>query len=140
MLSKSNLISTLATAVWGFFGGWILWGILVDPLLADHNSAVGIMKEMPDMFHLVVGCLITGFIFSTIYSKYSQGNHGFVSGLNYGCWIGLLIGLGEGMVNMSVMNMLDFTGTLINAVTYVVFYAIMGGIAGMVYQKTSAAA
>lgn len=139
MLSKSNLISMVATAVWGFFGGWILWGILVDPILSEHNAAVGIMKEIPDMPYLILGSLIVGLIFSTIYSKYSQGNHGFVSGLNYGCWIGLLIGLGEGMVNMSVMNMLDLTGTIINAITYAVFYAIMGGIAALVYQKTSAA-
>lgn len=138
MLSKSNLISMVATAAWGFFGGWILWGILVDPILSDHNAAVGIMKETPDMFHLILGSLIVGLIFSTIYSKYSQGNHGFVSGLNYGCWIGLLIGLGEGMVNMSVMNMLDLTGTIINAITYAVFYAVMGGIAALVYQKTAA--
>lgn len=138
MFSKSNLLSTVATAIWGFFGGWILWGMLVDPILQDHNAMVGVMREMPDMFHLVIGCLLGGFFFSTIYSKFSQGNHSATSGINYGIWIGLLIGLGEGMVNMAVMNMLDFTGTIINAITYVVFYAIMGTIAGVVYQKTAA--
>jgi hypothetical protein len=139
MFSKSNLLSALATAIWGYFGGGLLWGMLVDPILQDHNAAVGIMKEMPDQFHLIIGALLVGIIFSTIYSKHSNGNYSATSGINYGIWIGLLIGLGEGMVNMSVMNMLDFSGTMINAITYVVFYAIMGTIAGVVYQKTSAA-
>jgi hypothetical protein len=31
MFSKSNLISTLVTAIWGFFGGWLLWGIIGGP-------------------------------------------------------------------------------------------------------------
>ena len=137
MLSKSNLISTLVTAVWGYFGGWILWGMIVDPMLADHNSATGIMREMPDMVHLIIGCFIVGFFFSGIYGKWGQGNYGAGSGFQYGALIGLLIGLGEGMVNMSVMNMLDFTGTIINAVTYVVFYGIMGLLAGLIYQKTA---
>ena len=140
MFSKSNLISTLVTAVWGYLGGWVLWGMLMDPILQEHNSATGVMKEMPDMFHLIIGCIIAGFAFSTIYSKWSNGNYSAMSGLTYGVWVGILLGFGEGLVNMAVMNMLDFTGTLLNGITYIVFYAVMGLLAGMVYQKTSPAA
>ena len=140
MFSKSNLISTLVTAVWGYLGGWVLWGMLMDPILQEHNSATGMMKEMPDMFHLIIGCIIAGFAFSTIYGKWGSGNYSAMSGLTYGVWVGILLGFGEGLVNMAVMNMLDFTGTLLNGVTYVVFYAVMGLLAGLVYQKTSPAA
>lgn len=135
MFSKTNLISTLATAVWGYLGGWILWGMITDPILVDYNSAGDIMKEMPDMFHLILGCILSGFFFSYIYSRYARESYTLSSGMQYGALIGLFIGLGEGLINMSVMNMLDFTGTMINAVTNVVFFAIMGAIAGIVYQK-----
>lgn len=139
MFSKSNLISTLVTAVWGYFGGWLIWGMLVDPILTDHSTATGIMREMPDMVHLIIGCIIVGFALSTIYSKWANGSFSPTTGMTFGVWIGILMGFGEGMVNFAVMDMLDLTGTLINGVTYVVFYAIMGLLAGLVYQKTSPA-
>jgi hypothetical protein len=136
MFSKANIVSTLVTAVWGFFGGWLIWGIIVDPILADYlGGATGVMREMPDMPYLILGCILVGFIFSTIYSKWGSDGFSTSSGLTYGIWVGLLLGLGEGMVNFAVMDVLDLTGVLINAGTYVVFYAIMGLLAGMVYNK-----
>lgn len=138
MFSKSNLISTLVTAVWGYFGGWLLWGMLVDPMLTDHSSA-NLMREMPDMVHLIIGCIIVGFTVSTIYSKWANGTFSLTTGLSFGVWIGILFGFGNGVVDFAVMDLLDLTGTLINGVTYIVFYAIMGLFAGLVYQKTSPA-
>lgn len=137
MFSKANIVSTLVTALWGYFGGWLIWGMLVDPILTEHTSsaASGIMRDAPDMIHLIIGCIIVGFIFSSIYNKWGRDNYGASDGLIYGIWIGLLMGLGEGMVNFAVMDMLDLTGTLINAATYAVFYGIMGLLAGLVYGK-----
>jgi len=89
--------------------------------------------------HLIIGCIIVGFALSTIYSKWANGNFSPTTGMTFGVWVGILMGFGEGMVNFAVMDMLDLTGTLINGVTYVVFYAIMGLLAGLVYQKTSPA-
>lgn len=138
MFSKSNIISTLVTAVWGFLGGWLVWGIVFDPILEEHSGAAsGVMREAPDMVHLIIGCLLVGFIFSTIYSKWGSGNFGVSSGFTYGLWIGLFLGLGEGMVNFAVMDVLDITGVFINAVAYLIFYGIMGLLAGLVYSKTA---
>lgn len=138
MFSKSNIISTLVTAVWGYLGGWVIWGMVFDPILSDHSgSATGVMREMPDMVHLIIGCILVGFIFSAIYGRWGRDNYGVASGLTYGILIGALLGIGEGMVDFSVMNLLDLTGTLINAVAYIIFYAIMGLLAGLVYSKTS---
>lgn len=136
MFTKTNIISALVAAVWGYLGGWLLWGIIVDPILTEHSGmATSVMREMPDMVHLVIGCLIVGLVFATIYSKWGSSGYGASSGMQYGVWIGLLLGLGEGMVNFAVMDILDITGTLINAGTYVVFYAVMGLLVGLVYGK-----
>jgi hypothetical protein len=141
MFTKTNIISALLAAVWGYLGGWILWGIVVDPILMEHSGlASNVMREMPDMVHLIIGCLIVGLVFSTIYAKWGSSGYGASSGVQYGALVGLLIGLGEGMVNFAVMDMLDLTGTLINAVTYIVFYAIMGLVVGLVYGKMTKAA
>lgn len=136
MFSKANIISTIVTTIWGFAGGYLLWGLVGDPYLQDHlGSATGVMKEMPDMLHLVLGCLIQGFAFSTIYGKWANGTFNASNGLNFGLWIAILIGVGEGLINFATSNMLDLTGTLANAVIYIIFYVVMGALAGLVYNK-----
>ncbi|MDD7886882.1 hypothetical protein [Flavivirga sp. 57AJ16] len=135
MFSKTNLISTIMTAIWGFFGGWLLWGIIGDPILAEHTMTSGLMKEMPDMALLAIGCLIVGFAFSTIYSKWDRGTYSFSHSAQFGIWIGILIGLGSGLINHSTSHILDLPGTIINAIIYVVHFAIMGILASLVYKK-----
>jgi hypothetical protein len=137
MFSKTNLISTLVTTLWGFFGGYLLWGLIGDPLMEDHALSAGLMKDPPDFIHLILGCLIVGLIFSAIYSKWARGAHNPSHGMQFGILIGLYSGLGSGLIDFSTANIMDLTGTFINAVIYVVHFAIMGVLASMVYKKFS---
>ena len=135
MFSKTNLISTLVTTIWGFFGGYLLWGLIGDPILKDHAVSAGLMKDPPDFMHLIIGCLIVGFAFSTMYSKWARGTHNSSQGAQFGIWLGILIGLGSGLIDFSTANLLDLSGTFINAVIYIVHFAIMGVLASIVYSK-----
>lgn len=134
MFSKANIISTLVTAVWGMAGGFLLWGIIADPLMGD-NLMPGLLREEPDMFHLALGCLIQAFGFSSIYGKYGRGDYGVKDGLGMGALVGIMIGAGEKLIDFATSNMLDFNGTLINFLTYLVFFSITGLLAGMVFKK-----
>lgn len=135
MFSKSNLISTVVTALWGFFGGWLIWGMIGDPILKEHIPTTGLMKEMPDMPLLALGCLIVAFAFSTMYSKWANGSHTITIGATFGIWLGILTGLGDGLIDNATANIIDLSGTLINAVLYIVHFAIMGALASLVYKK-----
>ncbi len=138
MFTKSSTISTIVATIWGFAGGYLLWGILADPLLQDHlGSAAGVMKDPPDFIHLLIGCLIQAFAFTTIYSKWANGKFSAMNGLNLGIWVGVLMGLGSGLINFATSNMLDLPGTLINAVIYIVFFGVMGLLVGLIYNKTT---
>jgi hypothetical protein len=140
MFSKANLISTLVTTVWGALGGFLLWGLIADPYFKDHQgTATGVMKEEPDMMVVVLGSLIAGFIFSTIYSKWARGSHSLTHGAQFGFWIGLLIGFGDRLIEYGVANVLDLNGTIVNGIVYVVFFIIMGILASLVYGKTKSA-
>lgn len=134
MFSKTNLIATIVTAIWAFGGGYLLWGFIAEPLLTEHVMT-GIMKETPDFFHLALGCLIMAFAFSTIYSKWARGAHSLSQGAQFGIWLGILVGLGSGMIDFATSKLADLPGTLINALTYIVFYLIMGVIASLIYGK-----
>jgi hypothetical protein len=138
MFSKTNLISAIVTALWGFFGGYLLWGILTASFLNSHvGSAIGAGKETPDFLHLAIGCLISGLVFSLFYSNYAKGEHSISKGINFGILMGIYMGVGHGLINYATTNILDFTGTLANMAIYIVFLAIMGMLASMVYSKVT---
>jgi len=138
MFSKVNLVSTCVTAIWGFFGGYLLWGIIADPILQDHlGTANATMKEIPDMIHLAIGCALVALFFSHIFSKWSRGAHSISQGVEFGIMIGLLLGFGNGIIDFSTIGILDITGTLINGLVYVVHFAIMGVLASLVFNKMS---
>ncbi len=138
MFSKTNLVSTLVAGLWGFFGGYLLWGIIGDPMLVDYmGTATGVMKETPDFAHLALGCLIAALAFSSVYSKWARGAHSASQGMQFGVWIGVLLGLGSGLIDFATANILDLSGTLINAVIYVVHFAVMGVLVSLVYNKMS---
>ena len=140
MFSKTNLIATAATALWSFFGGYLLWGIIGDPMLKNHlGSATGVMKDVPDFGILALGCLISAFLFVTIYSKWVKGSHSVTQGAQFGILIGAFIGLGDQLIDNAVSNLLVLSGTLLNAIIYFVFYIIMGIIASLVFNKFSSA-
>jgi len=138
MFSKSNLISTLVTALWAYFGGYLVWVIIATPLMEGHEgTATGVWKEVPDHPILIIGCIILAFAFSTIYSKLSGGGHSLSHGAQFGLWVAILIGFGEGMINLGVSNISDLTGALINGGLAIVFYGVMGVLASLVYGKIS---
>ncbi len=138
MFSKSNLISTLVTALWGYLGGYLIWVIIATPLMEGHEgTATGVWKEVPDHLHLIIGCIIFAFAFSTIYSKLSGGEHSLSHGAQFGCWVGVMLGFGEGVINLGVGNFSDLTGTIIGGVLSIVFYVVMGVCASLVYGKLS---
>lgn len=138
MFSKTNLISTLLVAIWAYFGGYLLWAILGAPFLAEHlGSATGVTREPVDMIHLILGCIVTAFAFSTMYGKWANEKFSAGNGVVFGVWLAIFIGLGLGLVDFATTNVLDIVGTLASAGIYVVFLGVFGLLAGLVYSKMS---
>ncbi len=135
MFTKANLASTIITAIWGLGGGFLLWAILADPYLTDHVVVPAVMKAEPEFLYLALGCLIQAFGFSTIYGKYGVGNYGANSGISMGLTVAIMIGLGEKLIDYATANIVDLQGTMVNFLVYIVFFAITGLLAGIVYQK-----
>lgn len=138
MFTKANLISTLVTTLWSYFGGYFLWGIVVAPLMEGHiGRAIGVWKETPNHLYLILGCVIFAFAFSTIYSRLYGVGHRLSRGVVFGAWIGVLLGFGGGMINLGVTNFTDFKGIIINGIFALAFYIVMGVLANSVYSKFS---
>lgn len=136
MFKKTNLVSTIVTTIWGFMGGYLLWGILADPFLNSHlGTAAGVPKEMPEWGLLALGCLIQAFAFSSIFKQWGPAHYTTSDGVKYGILTGILVGFGNELINHSTTNVFDLTGALVNGMIYILFYAVMGFLAGLVYNK-----
>ncbi|MFS4494307.1 hypothetical protein [Maribacter sp. 2308TA10-17] len=136
MFTKTNLISTIATTIWGFMGGYLLWGVLADSFLNSHmGTAAGVPKEVPEWGILALGCLIQAFAFSSIFRQWGESRYTTSDGIKYGILIGVLVGLGNELINHATTNVLDLTGALVNGLIYILFYAVMGFLAGLIYNK-----
>ena len=136
MFTKTNLTSTIVTAIWAFMGGYVLWGILGNDFLGNHlGTATGVGKEIPEFGILALGCLIQAFAFSTIFRHWGNEHYNIMGGLKFGILIGILVGLGNGLIDYATSNMLDMTGAIGNGMIYVFFFAIMGVITGLIYNK-----
>ncbi len=138
MFSKSNLLATLASGIFLFFGGYLIWGILTVDFFAEHaGSATGVMKDPGDLVYIVIGSLLQAFFMSTIYSKWARGVHSAKEGLEVGALVGAFIGLGLGVLWYGIANMSDLTGVFAEAVLDIIFMGIAGVIIAVVYKATS---
>lgn len=136
MFTKTNLVSTIAAAIWSMMGGFLLWGILAESFMKDHmGTATDVIRENPDFAVLAVGCLIQAFAFSTIFRKWGPDHYTTLDGLKYGFLVGIFAGLGNNIIDFATSNMLDLTGALINGFIYIVFFCVMGFIVGLIYNK-----
>ena len=75
-------------------------------------------------------------LISTIYSKWSGGDHSLAHGATYGLWIGILIGFGERWYDYAFqMYTSTLNDAIINGVLNIVFAVILGVLISLVYGK-----
>ena len=138
MFSKSNLLATLATGIFLFLGGYLIWGVLTVDFFSQHaGSATGVMKEPIDMVHVALGNLFQAFFLSTIYSKWARGVHSAKGGFEFGALVGAFMGIGIGLLWFGVANLSDLTGVAVEAILDIVFMGIAGVVIALVYKATS---
>lgn len=139
MFSKSNLLATLASGIFLFFGGYLVWMVLTADYFAAHaGSATGVWKDPSDMLYIVLGCLIQAFFLSAIYSKWASGVHSVKSGFEFGALVGAFTGFGMGLLWYATSNLsADIISVLVEGVIEVIFYGITGAIIALVYKATS---
>ena len=138
MFSKANFISTIICAFWAFFGGYLLWGILAEPILQEFaTKAPNQLNPMPDFSMLAIGCVIMAFSFSTTYSKWARGIHHTKHGIEFGCWLGVLLGFGNGIIDYATDPIFNLYGTLINGIVFCLFFTIMGILASFCFSRFS---
>lgn len=86
---------------------------------------------------IALGNLIAAFALSSLYGKWARGVHSAKEGFQFGVWIGIFVGLGMGLLQYGVMDMMDMTGYIVEAVIDILYYGIIGAIIALVYKATT---
>src|SRR5687768_4314136 len=129
-----TLVATLAGAVVLFFGGWLIFGLLLaNYMKANTVQYAGLMKEpMPDMIPLALANLALAWLFAFVFD-YWAGIRTFVTGLKGGALITLPIMLWIDLQFMAFMNLYtSIVPLIIDIIAATVLGAIAGGVVGLV--------
>lgn len=126
------LLASIAGTVWNFFGGWVIYGMLLKSYYESHSIVYeGLAKEHPDMVWLVISCFAPALLIAIMADKTGKSN--LIGGAITGFTIGFLMQLTMTSSMFSFFNLHDGTSVLaVDVVTGALYYAVTGAIAGAI--------
>jgi hypothetical protein len=139
-MNTKVLLAALAAGVFYFFGGWVIYGmLLMDFMTANTTFYEGLMKSEEEMNFaaLIVGNLVWGILIALI--VFRTGGKSFKDGAITGLWVGFLMNLAFYAMYSALMNLYSNTYMAVDMVVGTLFVAIGGGIAGLIIGRTTTA-
>lgn len=127
MLSRI-LAAAVAGGVTFFILGFIIYGVILDPLVMKPNVIAyeGLMKDPPSWIPLILGNLVSGLLLAYIIDRL-PGVRSFTSGAMTGGVVWFLMSLAFQLMFLAFMNL---TKSYVPVIADVVGSAVMGAIGG----------
>lgn len=122
MKMKNFLLAGIAGGITDFLLGWLLYGMLFREYFGGAEPNLGL---------IFAGCLSFGFLMSYIYVRWANLVT-FMSGLQAGAIIGLIMGLMHNFFMWSDKPVVDYQKFAIDVVIGIVMGAVVGGIVAAV--------
>jgi hypothetical protein len=132
-MNTKTLLAGLATSVFFFFGGWLIYGMLLaDTMMANVTTYEGLMKSEEQMSFpaLIVSNLAIGFLIALICDK--TNSKSWMAGAMTGLWAGFLIMLYFDTSFMAFYNLFTTKWLMIDIAVGTVYTAAGGAIAGLI--------
>lgn len=125
------ILAILAAFLFYFFGGWLIYGILLaDTMAAGTTHYEGLMKAEPDLLFLSISNLAWATLVMMV--AYHSGGKGFLGGAVTGLWVGLLLQAIFDCSFAAFYNLMDGKTLLMDFAVGIVFTGIGGAIGGLV--------
>ena len=123
---KNCIASTLAGAVVLYFGGFLLYGLLLMDVLGTD-----FMKDPPVMWAIPLAQLFGGAVIATVLGW--RGAADFADGAKGAALVGLLISLCYGLMMYASLNVgTTMSQIAIDAAATIVLWGLAGGVVGVV--------
>jgi len=123
------LAATVAGGITFFILGFLIYGLVLDPLVMRPNTtpeALKLMKDPPIWVFLILGNLVAGFLLAYIFDKWATIRT-FVGGVMGGAVIFFVIALYFQLMFAAFMNV---TNGYLPAVVDVIGTTVLGGLSG----------
>lgn len=131
---KNLTIKSLAAAVVYFFGGWLIYGILLDSYFEGQCSeackSVCRPEEEMIMQFMVLGSLLYGILVA--YINQAKQDVDWKSSAMSGAIVGVLFAGSTGFMNHSMMDMSSVSAICVDMIVCAVLTAAMSVVASMV--------
>lgn len=129
------LAATVAGGIIFFALGFVVYGLILDPMVMKPNmnpEAAKLMKESPNFVPLVLSNFVSAFLLAYIFEQWASIRT-FVGGMKAGAIIWFLIGLSFQLMFLAFMNMFTgYTPMIADIIGSVIMGAIGGGVIGAV--------
>lgn len=123
------LAATVAGGITYFVLGFIIFGLILDPLVFKPNTSAEVaklMKDPPDWVFLILGNFVAAFLLAYIFDKWATIRT-FVGGFIGGAIIFLMVGL---YMQLMFAAFMKFSNGLTPIIADLIGTAIVGGVAG----------
>lgn len=140
------LAATVAGGITFFILGFLVYGLVLDPMVMKPNmnpDAVKLIKDPPSFVPLVLANLVSAFLLAYIFERWA-GIRTFAAGVAGGAVVWFLISVSFQLMFAAFMTLMNgFVPAIADVVGSTVLGAIGGGVIGMVLgmmNKETAAA
>ena len=132
------LAATVAGGVTFFVLGFVIYGLILDPMVMRPNTtpeAMKLMKDPPMWAALVLGNFVAAFILAYVFDKWASIRT-FAGGLTGGAILWFLIALYFQLMFAAFMNVAtSYVPAVVDVIGSTILGAISGGVVGMVLGK-----
>ena len=129
------LAATVAGGITFFILGFVIFGLILDPMVMRPNTnpdAMKLMKDPPDLPFLILGNLVAAFLLAYIFDKWATIRT-FVGGLIGGAVIWFIIALYFQLMFAAFMRMsTSYVPAVADVIGTTIVGAITGGVVGLV--------
>lgn len=133
-MKKNVVFATVASTIVAFFLGWLIMGVLLANFYSSNaGTATGVMKEVPEMWALIVSNLVFCLLLVLIFDR--MGVNDLMSGAIAGAWISFLFMLCVDLSFYAMTNIQNLTITFVDPFVQGALGALVGGVAGWVLGK-----
>ena len=129
------LAATVAGGIAFFILGFVIYGLVLDPMLMKPNmnpDAAKLMKDPPAFVPLVLANLVSALLLAYIFDRWA-GIRTFVGGISGGAVVFFLISLSFQLMFAAFMNLMNgYIPPIADVIGSTVMGGIGGGVIGMV--------
>jgi hypothetical protein len=128
-----TILATLAGALFNFFGGWVVFGILLAGFYKSNTMTYeGLSKgEMPDLMFIFISGIFSAYLIAYVLKRIGK-DYSFGTGFKHGLVVYFCFAAAADLSLYSFYNLMTMTGILVDIAVQAVFGGVNGGIIAFV--------